>query len=42
MIRKMPFMPGLDAYLKKLDSAIEEIILPFIPGEIKSTDPSLN
>ena len=42
MIRKMPLMPGLEAYMKELDSKFEEIILPFIPGEIKSADPSLN
>lgn len=42
MIRKMPLMPGLEAYMKKPDSAFEATILPFIPGEIKSTDPSLN
>jgi hypothetical protein len=42
MIRKMPLMPALEAYMKKLDSGFEATILPFVPGEIKSTDPSLN
>jgi hypothetical protein len=42
MIRKMPLMPGLEAYVKQPDSAFKAIIKPFIPGEIKSDDPSLN
>ena len=42
MIRKMPLMPGLEAYIKTADSAITPFIRPFIPGEISSDDPSLN
>jgi hypothetical protein len=42
MIRKMPLMPGLEAYMKEPDSAFEAVIMPFIPGEITCDDPSLN
>jgi len=42
MIRKMPLMPGLEAYMKEPDSAFEAVIMPFIHGEITFDDPSLN
>lgn len=42
MIRKIPLMPGLEAYVKKPNSAFKPIIKPFIPGDIKSENPSLN
>jgi hypothetical protein len=42
MIRKMPLMPGLEAYMKEDDSAFKPIIKPFIPGKIGNADPSLN
>lgn len=41
MIRKMPLMPGLEAYVKKPDSAYT-IVKPFMPGKINNADPSLN
>jgi hypothetical protein len=39
---KIATYAGLEAYMKELDSPFEEIILPFIPGEIQSADPSSN
>jgi hypothetical protein len=42
MIRKMPLMPGLEAYVKEPESGFKPFIMPFIPGEIKNEDPSLN